>query len=268
MISCSVRAQSASSMTHFVTSAAVLIIALLGGFINFHLIALPMSEMVGATSHVGPVRTSDIAALVIITTEIAMGLFLMETLRITRLFPVIGRMDDVLRVRMMWISLGILAVLAHDARQRPHRHDHRLRGHAIRHERVGGFMQRGSRRGTLAFDHVAHDRAHRRRIRGRIGVIAREHRRLRVERERRLAVGGANAAVEDARVGAVRGRVATQRVECRRRRLEAEQTDAGRRRIREQREQADVGADVEHQDRKSTRLNSSHMSESRMPSSA
>ena len=103
---------SASSMSHFISSALVLFIALMGGFINFHLIALPMSEMVGATSYVGPIKTSDIAALVIITTEIAMGLFLMESLRITRLFPVIGRMDDVLRTRMLWISFGILLTLA------------------------------------------------------------------------------------------------------------------------------------------------------------
>jgi hypothetical protein len=107
-----VRMLSASSATHLVSSGLVLFVALLGGFINFHLIALPMSEMVGATSYVGPAKTSDIAALVIIATEVAMGLFLMESLRITRMFPVIGRMDDVLRVRMIWISLGILVALA------------------------------------------------------------------------------------------------------------------------------------------------------------
>jgi hypothetical protein len=106
------RMLSASSMTHFVSSTIVLLVALLGGFINFHLIALPMSEMVGATSYVGPVKTSDIAALVIISTEVAMGLFLMESLRITRLFPVIGTMDDQLRRRMGWVSFGILATLA------------------------------------------------------------------------------------------------------------------------------------------------------------
>jgi hypothetical protein len=103
---------SASSMTHFISSAFVLLVALMGGFINFHLIALPMSEMVGATSYVGPVKTSDIAALVIILTEIAMGLFFMEALRITRLFPVIGTMDDQLRKRMGWVSFGILLTLA------------------------------------------------------------------------------------------------------------------------------------------------------------
>ncbi len=106
------RKLSASSVSQFVAAGLVLVIALLGGFVNFHLIALPMSEMVGATSYVGPVATSDIAALVIILTEVAMGLFLMESLRITRLFPVISTMDDTMRRRMIWVSLGILFTLA------------------------------------------------------------------------------------------------------------------------------------------------------------
>jgi len=41
-----------------------------------------------------------------------MGLFLLESLRITRLFPVISSMDDRMRRRMMVISLTILCVLA------------------------------------------------------------------------------------------------------------------------------------------------------------
>ncbi len=106
------RALQASSMTHFATSLFVLVIALLGGFINFHLIALPMSEMVGATARVGGMMVSDVAALVIILTEIAMGLFLMESLRITRLFPVIHSMDDRMRQRMIWASFTILLTLA------------------------------------------------------------------------------------------------------------------------------------------------------------
>jgi hypothetical protein len=106
------RALQASSMTHFATSLFVLVIALLGAFINFHLIALPMSEMVGATARVGAMMVSDIAALVIIMTEVAMGLFLMESLRITRLFPVIHSMDDRMRQRMIWASFTILLTLA------------------------------------------------------------------------------------------------------------------------------------------------------------
>ena len=41
-----------------------------------------------------------------------MGLFLMESLRITRLFPVIGALPDALRVRMIWMTLTILFGLA------------------------------------------------------------------------------------------------------------------------------------------------------------
>ena len=103
---------SASSMTQFFISALVLTIAILGGIINFQLIALPMSEMVGGTSQMGPLHTADVAALVIIMVEIAMGLFFMESLRITRLFPIIGSMDDKLRKRMAIITFSILFILA------------------------------------------------------------------------------------------------------------------------------------------------------------
>jgi hypothetical protein len=106
------RALTSSATTQFATAGLVLLIALLGGFINFQLIALPMSEMVGATSRLGSMQTSDVAALVIILVEITMGLFLMESLRITRLFPVIGRLDRRTRVHMAWATFAILLVLA------------------------------------------------------------------------------------------------------------------------------------------------------------
>lgn len=106
------RTLASSSMTQFFISTLVLIIAVFGGLINFQLIAMPMSEMVGGASYIGPMRTSDIAALVIIMVEIAMGLFLMESLRITHLFPVIGSMDDKMRRRMLIVTFSILAILA------------------------------------------------------------------------------------------------------------------------------------------------------------
>ena len=106
------RTLSSSSLTQFFISSLVLVIAIFGGLINFQLIAMPMSEMVGGTSYIGPMRTSDIAALVIIMVEIAMGLFLMESLRITHLFPIIGSMDDSMRKRMVVITFSILAILA------------------------------------------------------------------------------------------------------------------------------------------------------------
>ena len=106
------RALMASSMTQFFISGLVLLVAVMGGLINFQLIAMPMAEMVGGNSYTGGFKTSDIAALVIIMVEIAMGLFLLESLRITKLFPVIAHMDDKMRKRMMVITFSILFILA------------------------------------------------------------------------------------------------------------------------------------------------------------
>lgn len=107
-----VRTLSSSSLTQFLIASFVLVIATFGAIINFHLIALPMSEMVGGGSYIGPMKTADVAALVIIMVEITMGLFLMEALRITRLFPVIGALDDRKRRSMAWLAFVILFTLA------------------------------------------------------------------------------------------------------------------------------------------------------------
>ena len=106
------RALSTSALTQFAIAGLVLLIAIGGAIINFNLIALPMSEMVGGASYIGPYKTSDVAGLVIILVELTMGLFLMESLRITRLFPIIGAMDDKMRHRMIVITFTLLAILA------------------------------------------------------------------------------------------------------------------------------------------------------------
>jgi hypothetical protein len=103
---------SSSSIVYFFISLLVLAVATAGTAVNFTLIARPMAEMVGGTSYIGTFRTADIAALVIIMVEISMGLFLMESLRITRLFPVIGALSDKMRVRMMAITFLILLLMA------------------------------------------------------------------------------------------------------------------------------------------------------------
>ena len=103
---------SSSSLVYFFVSAFVLAIAVGGATINFSLIARPMAEMVGGTNMIGGYKTADIAALVIILVEISMGLFLMESLRITRLFPVIGALPDKTRERMIYITFTLLFLLA------------------------------------------------------------------------------------------------------------------------------------------------------------
>jgi len=103
---------SSSSLTQFFVAGFVLAIAIGGAVINFNLIARPMAEMVGGSGLLMGYKTANIAALVIILVEVAMGLFLMESLRITRLFPVIGSMKDTMRVRMIWVTFSILLILA------------------------------------------------------------------------------------------------------------------------------------------------------------
>lgn len=107
-----VRMLSSSSLTQFFIAAFVLAIAVGGALINFNLIARPMAEMVGGTSRIMGFPINSIAALVIILVELAMGLFLMETLRITRLFPVIGALNDKTRIRLVWTFFSILLFLA------------------------------------------------------------------------------------------------------------------------------------------------------------
>jgi hypothetical protein len=102
-----------SAFTQFTIATLVLAVALGGAFVNFKLIALPMSEMVGAADYItASLRTSEVAALVIILVEASMGLFLMESLRITHLFPRISELSDRTRRRMIWISLVLLVTLA------------------------------------------------------------------------------------------------------------------------------------------------------------
>ncbi|MBD3670822.1 MAG: hypothetical protein HUJ29_08610 [Gammaproteobacteria bacterium] len=106
------RMLSSSAYTQFFISTFVLLIAVGGGIVNFNLIAYPMQEMVGGSSYLAGFKTSNVAAMVIILLELAIGLFFMESARFTRLFPVIGALDDKVRERMKWITLTILVILA------------------------------------------------------------------------------------------------------------------------------------------------------------
>jgi hypothetical protein len=106
------RTLSSSSLTQFFISGLVLCIAFVGMYVNFQLVALPMSEMVGAGSYVGGIQASDVAALFIIAIEVILGLFLMEALGVTRLFPVISTLDDSKIKIIIWTTFSFLLVFA------------------------------------------------------------------------------------------------------------------------------------------------------------
>ncbi|MHB8534652.1 MAG: hypothetical protein ACYDBW_04315 [Sulfuricaulis sp.] len=101
-----------SATTLFVISLLVMMIAAGGGFVNFWLIERPMEAMVGGSEYIyGNIQASYMAAMVIIFFETLMGLFLMESLGYTHLFPLNG-IDNRMRRWMIWISFTILLILA------------------------------------------------------------------------------------------------------------------------------------------------------------
>src|SRR2546426_360556 len=66
----------------FVVSLLVMAVAMGGAFVNFNLIALPMSELVPSGSRIAGMPVATVAALVIVLMEIAAGVFAMEMLGI------------------------------------------------------------------------------------------------------------------------------------------------------------------------------------------
>ncbi len=108
------RMLSSSSMTQFFISGLALCLAIIGMYVNFQLVALPMQEMVGAASYLGnsSIRASDVAAMFIISIEVILGLFLMESVGVTRLFPIINLLEDHKRKIIFWVMLSFLFIFA------------------------------------------------------------------------------------------------------------------------------------------------------------
>ncbi len=76
----------------FIISLIVIFVGLVGAFINFNLIALPMSELVPAGVRVAGMAVSEISALVIVALELVLGIFLFEAIGVTHTFPQIANM--------------------------------------------------------------------------------------------------------------------------------------------------------------------------------
>jgi len=111
------REAAARRLTHsafklFVVSLIVLGIAMGGAFINFQLIALPMSELVPAGARIGGVPVATVSALVIVLMEAAVGFFLMDMLGITDLFPKLAGVPSERRRLILVISFLGLFFLA------------------------------------------------------------------------------------------------------------------------------------------------------------
>ena len=106
------RALTYSAVKLFFVSCLVLAIALGAAFINFQLIALPMSELVPAGARIGGVPVSTVSALVLVLMEAALGIFLMDMLGVTELFPKLSTLPLSRRRLILGFGLAGLFFLA------------------------------------------------------------------------------------------------------------------------------------------------------------
>lgn len=102
----------ASGSRQFVIDTMLVALVGFGAYINSKLISLPLSEMVDNQMVAAGLRTADVAALVIIFIEIVMGVFLMEALGVTHLFPKMGSLSAKALKRIVWASALFLFFLA------------------------------------------------------------------------------------------------------------------------------------------------------------
>lgn len=107
-----VRALGWSSTQLFVVSVIVLAVAVGGAFVNFNLIALPMSELVPSGSRIGGMPVSTVAALVVVLMEVAAGVFAMEMLGVTGFFPKLELLPKSRRRLILTVAVGGLFMLA------------------------------------------------------------------------------------------------------------------------------------------------------------
>ena len=106
------RALTFSATKLFAVSALVLGVALGGAFVNFQLIALPMSELVPAGARIGGLPVAAISALVIVLMETALGIFALDLLGITDLFPKLQGVPASRRRLLLSLALAGLFFLA------------------------------------------------------------------------------------------------------------------------------------------------------------
>ena len=106
------RALTYSAAKLFTVSLIVLGVALGGAFINFQLIALPMSELVPAGARVSGVPVATVSALVIVLMETALGIFIMDMLGITDLLPKLHAIPAARRRLILGLALTGLLFLA------------------------------------------------------------------------------------------------------------------------------------------------------------
>jgi hypothetical protein len=96
----------------FIFSLIMIAIAAAGVFVNFNIIALPVSELVPGDTRILGMPVSKFSAMVIICLEVMCGIFLTEAMGMTNIIPHIGMMTRGKRRLILFVSLIFLFLLA------------------------------------------------------------------------------------------------------------------------------------------------------------
>ena len=102
----------ANAWKQFFISSFVLAISIGVGFLNYQLLSQATGAMITGIDGIGPLSAHQTTALVVVLTVVGIGVFLMEALRVTHIFPSIGSMDEVLRRRFVLGSALLMLLLA------------------------------------------------------------------------------------------------------------------------------------------------------------
>lgn len=94
----------------FAVSGFLLVVGVVIGLVNFHLIHIPLAETFGANATTGPFATPPLIALTMTTAQVALALIIADTARLTHLVPATARMSKKGR-RGLLIGTSLLLVL-------------------------------------------------------------------------------------------------------------------------------------------------------------
>jgi hypothetical protein len=103
------RALTVSAFKQFFAAGFILAIAAFASMFNYQLLAPALGTLM--QGHVGALPRADMAAGFVTLLQVGMGLVILESLRMTRLLPLIGGLDDMARTRLLTGAAGILLAL-------------------------------------------------------------------------------------------------------------------------------------------------------------
>lgn len=99
-----------SVLGQFAVAAIVLTVAVMAGVVNFHVIDAPLTVMMPTDALVLGLSAHAFAAIALTVLQVMAGVALLESLRVTRLFPMLGAMEERWRKRFT-ATAGVLVGL-------------------------------------------------------------------------------------------------------------------------------------------------------------